>query len=144
MARDLLVYSDEDRESAARVTGAGESYAKACRAVVGADARQVEINAIRQRIQPLVREIHAAAVESAAISRADLIEQARQDRDFAIDTGNAAAAISATKLLAQLVGAVDESSAVDPIRLLEAVERIAAARHGPVNVTPGTGKPPRL
>lgn len=133
MANDLQVYSDDERDVAALVTGQGMSYAGACREIFGADVKPSVVAAIRQRISPLVREIQAQSVEIAALGRAELIEQARQDRDFAVKLGNPAAAVAATKLLAQLAGAVNDSGAVDPVSLLNAVERIVAAKTRPID-----------
>jgi hypothetical protein len=89
---------------------------------------------IMQRGQAYLRELVSAGAEEAAIGRATLIQMALQDREFARETGNAGAAVAATKNVAALCGISmkepGESGPTDPVALLEAVERLMRAGNG--------------
>lgn len=93
-----------------------------------------ETRSIRARGQAYLRELVSAGAEEAAIGRATLIQMALQDREFARETGNAGAAVAATKNVAALCGISmkepGESGPTDPVALLEAVERLMRAGNG--------------
>lgn len=100
------------------------------------------IHGIRNRGQAYLQSLMEVGAAEAGIGRAQLIEMALQDREFARETGNASAAVAATKNVAMLAGLnMKEDSggnAADPVALLEAVERLMRAKNGgdAIDVTP--------
>ena len=91
-------------------------------------------SSVATRGRAYLRELTTAGAEEAAIGRATLIQMALQDREFARETGNASAAVAATKNAAALCGISmkepGESGPADPVALLEAVERLMRANNG--------------
>lgn len=101
---------------------------------------------IMGRGQAYLRELVSAGAEEAAIGRATLIQMALQDREFARETGNAGAAVAATKNVAALCGISmkepGETGPADPVALLEAVERLIRAGNGAdaIDISPRKGQ----
>lgn len=91
-------------------------------------------SAVLKRGQAYLAELVSAGAEEAAIGRATLIQMALQDREFARETGNASAAVAATKNVAALAGVSmkepGDAGPTDPVALLEAVERLMRANRG--------------
>jgi hypothetical protein len=94
-------------------------------------------------VQEKVRELQALADRSAAISLAGISERVDRDWELAHETGNAGAAVSATKLKAQLHRHLErESSAGDVLKdvvaLIDGLDRLTASRAEPdtIDVTP--------
>lgn len=91
-------------------------------------------SSIMTRGQAYLKELVSAGAEEAAIGRATLIQMALQDREFARETGNASAAVAATKNVAALAGISmkepGDAGPTDPVALLEAVERLMRANRG--------------
>jgi len=100
------------------------------------------IHRLRSRGSDYLQSLVEIGTAEAGIGRAQLIEMALQDREFARETGNASAAVAATKNVAMLAGLnmKEDSSgnAADPVALLEAVERLMRAKSGgdAIDVTP--------
>lgn len=100
---------------------------------------------LRKRGQAYLAELVSAGAEEAAIGRATLIQMALQDREFARETGNASAAVAATKNVAALAGISmkepSDAGPTDPVALLEAVERLMRANRGDeaIDITPQSG-----
>lgn len=103
------------------------------------------VASLRQRGQAYLAELVSAGAEEAAIGRATLIQMALQDREFARETGNASAAVAATKNVAALAGISmkepGDAGPTDPVALLEAVERLMRANRGEeaIDITPPRG-----
>lgn len=135
-ARHLaLGYTQAAAYKAARPEAAHNSmnsiYSKAC--------RMAALPRVRKRIQ----EIQALADQSTAISLAGVSERIDKDWELAHSTGNAGAAVSATKLKAQLHKHLErESSAGDVLKdvvsLIDGLDRLTKSRADPplVDVTP--------
>lgn len=91
-------------------------------------------SSIMAKGQGYLKELVSAGAEEAAIGRATLIQMALQDREFARETGNASAAVAATKNVAALCGISmkepGDAGPTDPVALLEAVERLMRANRG--------------
>lgn len=91
-------------------------------------------SSIMAKGQEYLKELVSAGAEEAAVGRATLIQMALQDREFARETGNASAAVAATKNVAALCGISmkepGEAGPTDPVALLEAVERLMRANRG--------------
>lgn len=106
------------------------------------------IKACRMAAKPLVkekvRELQALADKSTAISLAGVSERIDKDWELAHSTGNAGAAVSATKLKAQLHKHLErESSAGDVLKdvvsLIDGLDRLTRSRADDppmVDVTP--------
>jgi len=142
-----------ERQVAELHVAGGTSFRKAFLEVIGSDAAEQytavqlrsAVNALTRKVRPYVQAMVAEAAERATVSREALIEQAHLDREYAISEGNPAAAVAATKLIAQLSGVVAGNGANpgsggmgDAVALLDAVERLSRARAGgdAIDVTP--------
>jgi hypothetical protein len=95
------------------------------------------------RVRDKIKEIQALADQSTAISLAGVSERIDKDWELAHATGNAGAAVSATKLKAQLHKHLErESSAGDVLKdvvsLIDGLDRLTKSRADPpmVDVTP--------
>lgn len=105
-----------------------------------------ESAALRRRGQAYLAELVSAGAEEAVVGRATLIQMALQDREFARETGNASAAVAATKNVAALCGISmkepGDAGPTDPVALLEAVERLMRANRGEeaIDITPQAGR----
>lgn len=104
------------------------------------------VSSLRKRGAAYLAEIVNAAAEEAVVGRATLIQMALQDREFARETGNASAAVAATKNVAALCGISmkepGDAGPTDPVALLEAVERLMRANRGEeaIDITPPAGR----
>ncbi len=151
---ESLGLSSLEQEIADTYLAGGQSMRAAFAAVVGED--QVDtmtegqirraLRNVEKRTRPYRLAIRSEAADRAGVTLEGLIEQAHADREFAQREGNAAAAIAATKLIAQLSGHVAKNGshgvqavALGAVALLEAVEEKArrdAAQRALVDVTP--------
>lgn len=107
-----------------------------------AGKRASMIHGVRNRGRAYLQSLMEVGAAEAGVGRAQLIEMALQDREFARETGNASAAVAATKNVAMLAGLnmreEGPNNPADPVALLEAVEKLIRAKQGgdAIDVTP--------
>lgn len=111
-------------------------------ALSGADQHRF-ITALTKRTRPYLQQLVEKGARRASVGRETLINMAMKDWEFAYSTGNASAAVAATKNVAALAGIkMDASeggnSVSDVTELLREVERIVKGGNGDfaIDITP--------